>query len=205
MAYEEWDSTEKVEKYHKKRYKSFDQKVVDKREKQIVKKIFNKFEINGSILDIPCGYGRFHSLLNQFGEIHAADNGTLIAKYAEENVGLAKSTTICDAADMPFEDNSFDAVFSFRLIQHIHNRDERVNIYKEFARVSKKWVIISLYVDTTIHKTMKNINKKKAKITFLNDEIVLDEFKNSNIKIVSSYSVLPGLHGHKIYLTKIHS
>jgi len=203
MAYEEWNSTEKIEKYHKKRYNSFDQKVVDKREKQIVKKIFNKFELNGSILDIPCGYGRFHSLLNQFGEIHAADNGKLIAKYQEENVGLSKSTTICDASDMPYKNNSFDIVFSFRLIQHIHNRDERINIYKEFARVSKKWVIISLYVDTTIHKTMKRINKKKAKITFLNDEIVLDEFKNANLDIVNSYSVLPGLHGHKIYLITV--
>jgi len=200
MAYEEWSSLEKVKKYQQKRYKSLDQKVIDQREQRLVRRIFKKYKIEGNILDIPCGYGRFHPLLSQFGEIHAADNGKLIAKYAEENVGLAKSTTICDAADMPYEETSFDAVFSFRLIQHIHNRDERIAIYNEFNRVSKKWVIISLYVDTTIHKTIKKINKKKAKITFLNDEIVLDEFNNAKLKIMDSFFVLPGVHGHKIYL-----
>lgn len=202
MAYEEWRSTEKVEKYHRKRYKSFDQKIVDKLEKRIVRNIFNKYNITGDILDIPCGYGRFHPLLNNFGEIHAADNGKLIAKYQEENIGLSKSTTVCDAAKMPYENNIFDAVFSFRLIQHIHSSNERIAIYNEFNRVSKKWVIISLYQNTPLHTTFKKFSKKKAKITFLNSDIIEAEFAKSNLIPVYSRFIIPGVHGHKIYLTK---
>lgn len=203
MAYEEWSSVEKVKKYQQKRYKHFDQKIIDRREKKIVRKIFAKYNISGKILDIPCGYGRFHPLLNNFGEIHAADNGKLIAKYQAENVGLAKSTTICDAANMPYEDNSFDAVFSIRLIQHIHDRKERLAIYNEFNRVSTKWVIVSLYSDTRIHHLFKKINKKKAKITFLNNKAIISEFAEANLVPVYSKFVLPGLHSHKIFLTKI--
>lgn len=203
MAYEKWHSLEKVNKYYHRRYRSFDQRLIDRREKKIVYDIFLKYKINGKILDIPCGYGRFHPLLVRFGEVHAADNGKLIAKFQQDNIGLAKSTTICDAADMPFKDNSFDAVFSFRLIQHIHNRTERINIYKEFCRVSKNWVIISLYVNSAIHQTIKKINKKKAKITFLQNAEINDEFSEANLDIVSSQLVLPVLHGHKVLLTKL--
>ena len=200
MAYEEWSSVEKVKKYQQKRYKHFDQKIIDKLEKRIVKNIFSKYNINGKILDIPCGYGRFHPLLNKFGEIHAADNGELIAKYQAENIGLAKSTTICDAADMPYKDNSFDAVFSIRLIQHIHDGKERTAIYNEFNRISKKWVIVSLYTDTLIHHQFKKINKKKAKITFLNKKEIISEFTEANLIPVYSKFILPCLHGHKIFL-----
>ena len=202
MAYEEWSSTDKVEKYHRKRYKSFDQKIVDKLEKRIVRSIFNKYNITGPLLDIPCGYGRFHTLLNNFGEIHAADNGKLIAKYQKENVGLSKSTTICDAAKMPYENNSFDAVFSFRLIQHIHNSNERIAIYNEFNRVSKKWVIISLYKNVPLHTTFKKFSKKKAKITFLNSTTIESELAKANLIPVYSRYIIPGVHGHKIILTK---
>lgn len=203
MAYEEWSSVEKVKKYQQKRYKHFDQKVIDMLEKSLVKNIFSKYNIYGKILDIPCGYGRFHPILNDFGEIHAADNGKLIAKFQEENVGLAKSTTVCDAADMPFDKNSFDAVFSIRLMQHIHDRGERIKIYKEFCRISKEWIIISLYVDTFIHNIFKKIDNKKAKITFLDNRTILSEFKEAGLESVIDKFVLPGLHGHKIYLTKI--
>ena len=126
----------------------------------------------------------------------------MIAKYQEENIGLSKSTTVCDAAKMPFKDTTFDVVFSFRLIQHIHDDNERIAIYNEFNRVSKKWVIISLYQNIPLHTTLKKFSKKKAKITFLNSDIIESEFTKTNLIPVYSRFIIPGVHGHKILLTK---
>lgn len=202
MAYEKWSSIEKVKRYHEKRYKSIDQKIVDRLEKRVVKNIFDKFSINYSILDIPCGYGRFHPLLSQYGGIHAADNDKLIAKYQKKEIGISKSTTICGADSMPYEDNSFNVVFCFRLIQHIHNSSERIAIYKEFKRVSKEWVIISLYEKTTLHSAIKRISRKNAKITFLERAQVHKEFTEANLTPVYKRSIMPGIHAHKVYLAK---
>jgi hypothetical protein len=49
-----------VEEYKRTRYKGIDQKVVNKRERKILEKIFESIEEKSiSILDVPCGYGRF--------------------------------------------------------------------------------------------------------------------------------------------------
>jgi ubiquinone/menaquinone biosynthesis C-methylase UbiE len=202
MSYEKWYSYEKIENYQKKRYSSLDQKIIDKLEKSIVNKIFLNYNIAGRILDIPCGYGRFHRLLHKYGDIHAADQDELIAKYQDERVGLAKSTRVCEASNMPYAENSFDVIFSFRLLQHVRTSKHRIGIFTEFYRVSKKWIVLSIYVDTLIHRISKRLSSKTSKISFLNEDILRSEFKTAKLLPIYSRSILPGVHGHKIYLLK---
>ncbi|MFC1550751.1 methyltransferase domain-containing protein [Candidatus Neomarinimicrobiota bacterium] len=202
MTYEEWTSVEKIKRYKENRYKTIDQKLIDRREKSIVDNIFYNFKITGSILDIPCGYGRFHQILNAYGDVYAADKYQLIVQYQEEELGIVKSTKVCTADSIPYPDNFFNVVFCLRLMQHIHDSNERVKIYKELNRVSKEWVIVSLYTNTVLHSTIKRINRKKAKITFLQSAQVQKEFTESNLKPIYSKSVIPRIHGQKICLTK---
>lgn len=51
---------------------------------------------------------------------------------------------ICDAENLPFENNSFDCITSIRLMGHVP-QDIRVKILAEMKRVTKKWLIISYY------------------------------------------------------------
>ena len=143
MSYATWSTNEKIKSYQRNRYQNLDQKIIDKIERKLVNKIFLKFRISGSILDIPCGYGRLHLQLSNFGEIHAADIDALIAEYQQKEMGIAKSTTVCSANKTPFDKESFDIVFCFRLMQHIHESNQRISIYNELNRVSKKYILVS--------------------------------------------------------------
>jgi len=48
-----------------------------------------------------------------------------------------------DALNMPFDDNTFDLVFSNAVIEHVGSRDKQVQFLEECIRVSKKYVFIT--------------------------------------------------------------
>lgn len=46
-----------------------------------------------------------------------------------------------DACNLPFEDNSFDVVFSNAVIEHVGNYEKQKQMAKEIMRVSKSWFV----------------------------------------------------------------
>lgn len=106
-----------------------------------------------SVLDMPCGTGRFWDLL-------AADPGrTLWASDKSQdmiNAGLKLrppeiadrfSTFQGSAFDLPVDDDLVESIFCMRLFHHIREPEDRLKILSEFARVSSDSVILSLRVD----------------------------------------------------------
>ena len=81
MAYTKWKDVDQVERYAIRRYRSWDQRWIDKREKKIVQGLFTKHKIRGIILDIPVGPGRFQPLLSKFGDVLSADLGYMPVLY----------------------------------------------------------------------------------------------------------------------------
>lgn len=159
-----------------------------------------RHQLSGTILDVPVGYGRFQSLLHEFGPVWAADWGFLMTQFARERVGLAEKTANCSAEALPFPDNSVDGIFCFRLLQHMHKREERVAIYKEFQRVSRKWILVSLYQAAPLHLLHRRLFPQPSRITMLDRKNIIDEMSQAGLKLIEIKSVLPGLHAHRICL-----
>ena len=103
------------------------------------------------ILDVGCGWGRSISGVRYF-----VPNSTVVGlDSSRTRLGLARKTlddldlgsgvelVVGDADDLSFEDNSFDAVISARLLQYV---PEPVHTIKEFRRVLKPggWVVITV-------------------------------------------------------------
>lgn len=110
----------------------------------------------GQVLDLPCGAGRFWPLLAEqpYREILGADNSASmlevasIAQPAEVVKRVRRLQTSAFDIDLP--DNAVDSIFCMRLLHHVGNAQHRMALLREFHRVSRDSVIVSLWVDGNI-------------------------------------------------------
>lgn len=114
------------------------------------------FERVGSVLDVPCGTGRFTELLLGAGKrVVNADRSHAMLLAAREKSGEGRAgLVLCDAARLPFADASFDLVLSVRFFLHVP-KEMRAGILREMGRVSKRFVVVDVrhrYSLTTIGK-----------------------------------------------------
>lgn len=124
------------------------------------------FERVGSVLDIPCGTGRFTELLLGAGKrVVNADRSRAMLLAAREKAGAGREKAgagradhvECDAARLPFADGSFDLVLSVRFFLHVP-KDLRAGILREMGRVSKRFVVVDVrhkYCLTTVGKRLR--------------------------------------------------
>ena|ERR1043166_7403504 len=146
----------KAEKYAQ-RFESGSRKRIDTREQRAVAKIFASLDGCRSVLDVPCGAGRFAMTLGQGGrlviETDVAFEMVEIARRAHR-LGLQS-----DAGHLPFRDRAVDCVFSNRLLHHILRSEERVMFLQEFHRVTRRYVVITFF-DYKMFGTMRGALKR---------------------------------------------
>jgi SAM-dependent methyltransferase len=162
-----------VADYEKRRYRGLDQRLVDFREKRILRRILHGLKKEGGpawerdgaalILDAPCGYGRFSGLLLGEGvRLVSSDLAfPMVERAVEKNEGPWHVGGA--AADfrrgLPFKPGVFDYVFSMRLFHHFHAVEDREAVLREFARVAKEGVILSFYRGKGIHAFQRKLRR----------------------------------------------
>ena len=94
------------------------------------------------VLDIGCGrksdIGRYLKEHNSHALIHGAD----LDEYSLENTDVDE-LFICDAADMPFKDGSYDVIFSQFLLEHVLDSQKTID---SIARVTAPGGLATLIV-----------------------------------------------------------
>ncbi|OGW79817.1 MAG: hypothetical protein A3G33_02910 [Omnitrophica bacterium RIFCSPLOWO2_12_FULL_44_17] len=102
------------------------------------------FEKGGSILDIPCGTGRLLPvLLNRGFLVTGGDISNEMIQVAQKKYGNA-TFKVVDAENLPFSDNAFDYVTSYRLMCHLP-KDVRRKVLGEMVRVARKTVVVNYH------------------------------------------------------------
>jgi len=100
-----------------------------------------------TVLDLPCGTGRFSGLVGELGyKVLCSDISVemmTVAQKAHEGDTAIAGFFRADAERLPFAHQSVDCVLSIRFLHHADSKD-RVRILQEFARVSRRWVIVDL-------------------------------------------------------------
>ncbi len=104
------------------------------------------------VLDLPCGAGRFWPVLarHQNRIIIGADNSAdmlEVARSEQAHLSNRVRTMQTSAFDIDLPDASVDCVFCMRLLHHIGTSEHRLAMLREFHRVSRDTVIVSLWVD----------------------------------------------------------
>jgi ubiquinone/menaquinone biosynthesis C-methylase UbiE len=104
-----------------------------------------------TILDLPCGTGRFTGALARSGyEIVGSDISlemlgkaqSVVSKEMAEGQQLSvRGYVQANAEHLPLRNDSLDCVVCIRFMMHV-DPEHRVNMLREFARVSRRWVIV---------------------------------------------------------------
>ena len=122
---------------------------IDRREQRAVRRIFSNLPDCRSVLDMPCGAGRFLPTLAEFcSEVRGADIAAEILEFARkraETTGGRAQVFHGDASRLELADGAVDAIFCNRLLHHILKAEERAKILKEFHRVTRRYLVVSFF------------------------------------------------------------
>lgn len=144
---------ESYNKYDRKVANSYDSDRQDeehwKLENEFIKSYFNK-NSSASILDIPVGTARLVQFYPENAQVVGVDMSLDMLEVARKKI---EDTMIFnkiilqqgDAAQLNFLDNQFDQVICFRLL-HLVPHDIRLKIIQELLRVTKKSLLIQIYL-----------------------------------------------------------
>ena len=124
-----------------------------KRDEQLARKALALAGEPGLVLDLPCGAGRFWPLLAEktnreiIGADYSASMLEVASKAQPAQVVKRVRRLQTSAFDIDLPDNAVDSIFSMRLLHHIGDASHRMALLREFHRVSRDSVIVSLWVD----------------------------------------------------------
>ena len=135
---------------------------LDQTEKKRIRSLLRMVPTGSLILDVPCGAGRFHEMLRSDGyRVRAADISREMLEVARAS-GLAEDYLLADAEKLGLPDKSVDCVFCIRLFHHIGTAETRRKLFKEFARVSRGWVLMSFYHSNCLKRFKKMVRSKPS-------------------------------------------
>ena len=113
----------------------------------ILKAFGSHFEAVDTVLDLPCGTGRFtRQLLGSGKKVVNCDISLPMLRKARQvaagDRGLRGSLR-CEAERVPLADDSVDAVVCIRFLFHVP-RELRPGMLRELARISRRWVVLDV-------------------------------------------------------------
>jgi len=161
MAKQAWQSPGKAAAYRQSRDPM--QSTRYNREDKIVSDWLADLPARAVVLDVPCGTGRFISLLGA-GEFRyvGADFSLAMIKEARTMPGGRPSLGFvnADAELLPFRDNSVDCVIIWRFLHHIKDARVRQAILREAARVARSKVLASFYHSVSFTSLKRRVQRK---------------------------------------------
>lgn len=149
---EKYDRTH-AEAYHQKHRQGLGRRLSNWREVQLARRALHLAGDPGSVLDLPCGAGRFWPMLMEnasrtvIGADYSAGMLDVASAAYPEYFPARISCLQTSAFDIDLPDNAVDCIFCMRLLHHVGEAADRSQLLREFHRVSRDTVIISLWVD----------------------------------------------------------
>lgn len=164
------------------------------------------------VLDLPCGAGRFWPLLAEKPDrrILAADNSEEMIQVARKMQPRELVRRIecfrCSAFETGLAAGSVDNVFCMRLLHHIIDPAHRLSMLREFHRVTRATVCISLWVDGNYkaHRRMK-LEARRSRENHQNRGVVKrraieSEFRQAGFRIKGHFDLLKFYSMWRIYV-----
>ncbi len=178
--------------------RSWDQAAMNWLEQRALKRILVANGLVGKqLLDVPCGYGRFWPTLDRLDvRLIGIDlDPDQVRKAADHDALNRGSRAVCgDVFQLPFGDDSFDCVVCIRLLHLRFSEAERLAILRELARVSCRFVIISMYEHTGLHALARRFNGTPGRLRLMTSQELRDLVQTSGLRLDSVQPLLPHLH-----------
>lgn len=177
-----YQSENVAEAYSKKRFSHPKGKKENKETTLALESALDSISEAQSILDMPCGNGRFTDLFSEKGYLYfGADiSMEMMRNLAKVKNGQERTTPLvqCDGEALPFKANTFDCVVCVRFLHHHMPDRVRENILREMRRVAKKWLIVqsqhvsSLGLSVILRTLMRKSFGRKVRKFWFHREII---------------------------------
>ena len=213
------DFSEKYDEQHAKQYflkhrSGLSRRLSHHRDQQLARRALTLAGEPGLVLDLPCGAGRFWPLLAEKPNrvIIGADNSEAMLQTA---MGAQPADVVkrvqplqTSAFDIALPDNAVDSIFCIRLLHHIGEPAHRLAILREFERVSRDSVIVSLWVDGNFKAwKRKRAERKRGQKGYQNRFVlpavtVEEEFRQAGFRIQEQLDFLPFYAMWRVYVLR---
>lgn len=213
------DFSEKYDDQHAQRYlrkhqQSLGRRLSHLRDEQVGRKALALAGDPGLVLDLPCGAGRFWPMLAEKPNrvIIGADNSESMIKTAMQGQPAEVVKRVqplhTSAFDIALPDNSVDSIFCMRLLHHIGEAEHRRVILREFERVTRDSVIVSLWVDGNF-KAWKRKRAERDRLShdyqnrFLIPAATIEkEFEQAGFRIQEQLDFIPLYAMWRVYVLR---
>ncbi|MCQ3030515.1 class I SAM-dependent methyltransferase [Pseudomonas syringae] len=209
---------EHAQQYLQKHKDNLSRRLSHWRDEQLARTALHRAGDPGLVLDLPCGAGRFWPLLAEKSNrmIIGADNSADMLKTAcaaqPAEVVKRVQPLQTSAFDIDLPDNAVDSIFCMRLLHHVGQADHRLALLKEFQRVTRDSVIISLWVDGNFkawkRKRLDQKRQAKSGQDSYQNRFVLPaatveaEFEQAGFRIQDRLDFLPMYAMWRVYLLR---
>jgi ubiquinone/menaquinone biosynthesis C-methylase UbiE len=184
------------------------------RDEQVARKALMLAGQPGLVLDMPCGGGRFWPLLAEKSNriIIAADSSAQQVQNAcrvqPQSVVSQVRTIVTSVFDIELPDNAVDSIFCMRLMHLIGDARQRVALLKEFQRVTRDTVVISLWVDGNF-KARRRLETQRHQLPdryqhrfVIPREVIENEFVQAGFQIHHYIDVIPFYGMWRVYILR---
>lgn len=129
----------------------------DRRERRILERLIQLVDAEpGLWLDVPSGAGRLSGLLP--GPVVRCDRDDAMLEACGEGPRVRAS-----ALALPFRDRSFRGALCFRLLHHLREPEERLQVLRELRRVSDGPLIFSFFHAASLQHVRRVLRRKLGK------------------------------------------
>ena len=131
--------------YERKFRGSLLRRIGHRREAALLNRMLTRFDRIARLLDCPCGAGRMLPTVEHHARrVVGADLWPTMLQEARGG-GRAHLLLAADVHRLPFRDERFDVAVCHRLMHHIVEPAERIEILTELARVTSRGVVLSFW------------------------------------------------------------
>lgn len=172
------------------------------REQCLVRRALKAAGEPGLVLDMACGAGLFWPVLAEHGNrvILAADSSQAMLDHARTHHGasllqrikLFKSSVF--SIDLPA--NAVDSIFCLQLFHHVRDSEHRLALLREFHRVSRDSLIVSVCVGRSATQ------RHGRPCVAVGREELEAQFVLAGFSVFKHYTVLPGRALGSIYIVR---
>lgn len=182
------------------------------REECLVRQALKSAGEPGLVLDLHCGAGRFWPVLAQRGNrvILAADSSRDMLEHCAvhhppelfRRIRIFHSSAF--AIGLP--ENAVDCIFCVPFFAHVAEREHRLAILREFHRVSRDTVILSVYLSGSLmawrrrHPTVRPVMEGQP--VMLGKAQTETEFHEAGFEIVGHRDFLAGCAMRRVYVLR---
>ena len=203
-----------AESYYLKHRQGLRRRLTTWREMALARKALNLAGNPETILDLPSGAGRFWPVLAEdpARQLFAADNSEDMLYTAKRFQDKALSDRFTcfqtSAFSIDMQDASVDNIFCMRLLHHMAEATDRGAVLKEFYRVTRDSVCLSMWVEGNFQARRRKRLEARRPASRLKNRIAItpeqaeSEYRDAGFRVVDYLDLLPGISMWRLYILK---